>query len=457
MRAADGGLDLDQPDDPRRRRRAARRPSLAGAQRTGEARVRPRGPPCRRGDRADAWCRATTCRATAPRSPGSSATSPPPSTRTWPPGSSRTSASPPPWSTGSRRSRPARTWRRPPRPTGVDDRAAVVTEPFTEWVISGAFAGGRPRWEDVGATFTDDVEPFEDRKLWMLNGAHTMLAYAGSTRGHVTVADAMRDPVCRQWLDEWWDVASQHLDLPAASNDAYRAALVDRFANPSLAHRLDQIAWDGSQKLPIRILPTLRSRARRRPAPGRGRPPAGRVGVPPARAGRQGHRRERRAVPAARRGPAARCRAPGAGGAGSGARRGRGGHGGGPGRRQGSRRVLGSTHGADLALVRPRDPITLAQVCQTGATGIVTALHEIPNGQAWPVEAVAERKEMIEAAGLVWSVVESIPVHEDIKRAQPQRDRWIAAYQDSIRAWPRTGSTSSATTSCRSSTGRART
>ncbi len=93
----------------------------------------------------------------------------------------------------------------------------------------------------------------------MLNGAHTMLAYAGSTRGHVTVADAMRDPVCRQWLDEWWDVASQHLDLPAASNDAYRAALVDRFANPSLAHRLDQIAWDGSQKLPIRILPTLRS------------------------------------------------------------------------------------------------------------------------------------------------------------------------------------------------------
>jgi fructuronate reductase len=143
--------------------------------------------------------------------------------------------------------------------TGVDDRAAVVTEPFTEWVISGAFAGGRPRWEDVGATFTEDVEPFEDRKLWMLNGAHTMLAYAGSTRGHVTVADAMRDPVCRQWLDEWWDVASQHLDLPVASTEAYRAALVDRFANPSLAHRLDQIAWDGSQKLPIRILPTLRS------------------------------------------------------------------------------------------------------------------------------------------------------------------------------------------------------
>jgi len=86
--------------------------------------------------------------------------------------------------------------------TGVHDRAAVVTEPFSEWVISGKFAAGRPRWEDAGATFTVDVVPFEDRKLWMLNGAHSMLAYAGSIRGHVTVADTMRDATCLAWLDE---------------------------------------------------------------------------------------------------------------------------------------------------------------------------------------------------------------------------------------------------------------
>jgi fructuronate reductase len=141
--------------------------------------------------------------------------------------------------------------------TGVHDRAAVVTEPFTEWVISGEFAAGRPRWEDAGATFTADVAPFEDRKLWMLNGAHSMLAYAGSIRGHVTVADAMRDATCLAWLDQWWDASSRHLSLPAAENDAYRAALIERFANPRLQHRLDQIAWDGSQKLPIRVLPTL--------------------------------------------------------------------------------------------------------------------------------------------------------------------------------------------------------
>ena len=85
--------------------------------------------------------------------------------------------------------------------TGLDDRAPVVTEPFSEWVLSGAFAAGRPRWEDAGATFTDDVEPFEQRKLWLLNGGHSLLAYAGSIRGHATVAEAAADDTCRAWLE----------------------------------------------------------------------------------------------------------------------------------------------------------------------------------------------------------------------------------------------------------------
>jgi fructuronate reductase len=159
--------------------------------------------------------------------------------------------------------------------TGLLDAAPVVTEPFTEWVISGEFAAGRPRWEDAGATFTDDVAPFEERKLWLLNGAHSMLAYAGSLRGHVTVADAMRDETCRGWLEEWWDAASAHLTLPVSDIAAYRAALTDRFANPRMQHRLDQIAFDGSQKLPIRTLPTLRREvAAGRISPGATRPVA---------------------------------------------------------------------------------------------------------------------------------------------------------------------------------------
>jgi fructuronate reductase len=142
--------------------------------------------------------------------------------------------------------------------TALDDRCPVATEPFSEWVLSGAFPGGRPTWEDAGATITDDIEPYEHRKLWLLNGGHSMLAYAGSALGHETVADAVADETCRGWLEEWWSEASRHLPFPERDVAAYRAALLDRFANPRMHHRLAQIAADGSQKLPVRILPTLR-------------------------------------------------------------------------------------------------------------------------------------------------------------------------------------------------------
>jgi fructuronate reductase len=153
--------------------------------------------------------------------------------------------------------------------TGLDDRAPVVTEPFSEWVLSGAFPGGRPRWEDAGATVTDDVGPFEQRKLWLLNGGHSLLAYAASIRSAGTVAEAVADDTARGWLEEWWAEASAHLSVSAGDITAYRDALLNRFANPRMRHRLDQIAADGSQKLPIRILPVLRrERAAGRTAPG---------------------------------------------------------------------------------------------------------------------------------------------------------------------------------------------
>jgi fructuronate reductase len=153
--------------------------------------------------------------------------------------------------------------------TGWPDQVPVVTEPFTEWVLSGSFPGGRPAWESAGAAFVDDVHPYETRKLLLLNGGHSLLAYAGSQRGHETIAEAIGDADCRGWLDQWWDEATRYVPLPASHLDSYRAALVERFANPRIRHTLAQIAADGSQKVPIRVLPVLRGeRAAGRMPPG---------------------------------------------------------------------------------------------------------------------------------------------------------------------------------------------
>lgn len=141
---------------------------------------------------------------------------------------------------------------------GVEDASPVPTEPFSEWVISGAFPAGRPRWEDAGAQVVDDVEPHERRKLWLLNGSHTLLAYAGSIRGHETIDAAIADPVCRGWVEQWWAEAERHLGLPQDEVDAYTRALLERYANPRVRHLTAQIAYDGSQKLPVRTVPVVR-------------------------------------------------------------------------------------------------------------------------------------------------------------------------------------------------------
>lgn len=143
--------------------------------------------------------------------------------------------------------------------TGERDAAPVVTEPFTQWVIGGEFPAGRPDWEAAGAVITDDVTPYEQCKLTLLNGGHSLLAYTGSARGHATVADAVADPVCLDLLREWWEEARPHLDLPEEEIRTYLDALLSRWSNPRMRHLLAQIAEDGSVKLPVRILPTVRA------------------------------------------------------------------------------------------------------------------------------------------------------------------------------------------------------
>ncbi len=140
---------------------------------------------------------------------------------------------------------------------GYIDAYPVPTEPFSEWVVAGAFPAGRPRWEDAGAQIVEDVVPFEQRKLRLLNASHSLLAYAASVRGHETIDEAIADPDCRGWVEALWDEAGRHLPLPADAVTDYRAALLSRYTNQRVRHRLAQIAGDGSIKLPVRILPTL--------------------------------------------------------------------------------------------------------------------------------------------------------------------------------------------------------
>ena len=137
------------------------------------------------------------------------------------------------------------------------DPMAVPTEAFREWVIEDCLAGPRPDWPDV--QFVQDVRPHELRKLRMLNGAHSFLAYAGLARGYDFVHEAISDPQLRRQALSLMREAGATLPQDIQNQvPAYAQALLVRFDNAELAHRLDQIAMDGSQKLPYRILETLR-------------------------------------------------------------------------------------------------------------------------------------------------------------------------------------------------------
>jgi len=145
--------------------------------------------------------------------------------------------------------------------TGFEDAWPIMTEPFTQWVIEDHFPGGRPPFETVGAELVKDVEPFERMKLRMLNGSHSSMAYLGYLAGYEYISDVVADPDFRAFVHGLMtDEAMPTLDMPGVDLGAYRDQLLARFANPALKHRTWQIAMDGSQKLPQRLLGTIRDR-----------------------------------------------------------------------------------------------------------------------------------------------------------------------------------------------------
>lgn len=147
---------------------------------------------------------------------------------------------------------------------GLEDCGLVVTEPFSQWVIEDRFAGPRPAWDQVGAELVSDVAPYETAKLRMLNGAHSALAYCGLSAGHCFVHEAIADPLLHPLVSGLMreEAAPTIAAAPGQDLDVYAAALLARFANPALNHRLIQIAMDGSQKIPQRWLATLAANQR---------------------------------------------------------------------------------------------------------------------------------------------------------------------------------------------------
>jgi fructuronate reductase len=145
---------------------------------------------------------------------------------------------------------------------GLHDAWPVLGEPFLDWAVEDRFVAGRPAWDAGGARFVSDAAPYEKLKLRMVNGAHSALAYLGAMAGLATVDQALAQPWLRTYLAALLrdEIAPTLPALPGLDLDDYAARLLQRFANPALQHQTRQIAMDGSQKLPQRLLGTIRDR-----------------------------------------------------------------------------------------------------------------------------------------------------------------------------------------------------
>jgi fructuronate reductase len=142
---------------------------------------------------------------------------------------------------------------------GLEDAWPIQRERFTQWVIEDRLAPGAPDLASVGVTLTSDVRSYEQAKLRLLNGPHSSLAYLGSLAGLETVSQAMGHSALSGFVERLMleDIIPTLKAAPGQDLIGYAQAVLERFRNPEIRHRLGQIAWDGSQKLPFRLLGTI--------------------------------------------------------------------------------------------------------------------------------------------------------------------------------------------------------
>ncbi len=144
------------------------------------------------------------------------------------------------------------------RELGLEDAWPIQRERFLQWVVEDELGADAEAFAAAGVTLTHDVAAFEKAKLRLLNGAHSTLAYVGLGLGHELVSQAMADVRLAAFVERMMrqDITASLPATPGLDLEAYIAAVLTRFRNPAIAHKLAQIAWDGSQKLPFRILET---------------------------------------------------------------------------------------------------------------------------------------------------------------------------------------------------------
>ena len=141
----------------------------------------------------------------------------------------------------------------------VDDAWPVVCEPFVQWVLEDKFVNGRPAWEKVGVQFTDDVTPYEEMKIKLLNGSHLALTYLGFLKGYRFVHETMNDPLFVRYMRAYMDldVTPQLSSVPGIDLTEYKNTLVERFSNQAIADQLERVCSDGSSKFPKFTIPTI--------------------------------------------------------------------------------------------------------------------------------------------------------------------------------------------------------
>jgi len=150
------------------------------------------------------------------------------------------------------------------RARGIEDAWPVVTEPFTQWVVEDRFPYGRPAWEDVGVEIVEDVSAHEAAKLRVVNAGHSALGYLGLLSGHEEISAAADDPALVGFVRAFWarEVLPTLTAPPGRVLAAYAEESLSRFRNAALTYATAKVANDGSQKLPVRVMPTVLHRSR---------------------------------------------------------------------------------------------------------------------------------------------------------------------------------------------------